>query len=105
LLAGIYHHEGYGTLEFRQQSHQGAAVLVAERSETVWAQHITLEHASGDYWTALWRFRDDDPDFGQFFKAKFVVGSSGTVDGLEVVFRAGADGFLDGVVMYERIQK
>ncbi|KJK80157.1 hypothetical protein H634G_04396 [Metarhizium anisopliae BRIP 53293] len=105
LLAGTYYHDGYGRLALSEQTgNDGRTLLVADRSEFVWAQRVTLEHASGDYWTARWRFRDEGPETGQFFKAHFVVGSDGEVEGLEVTYRAGVDGFLDGVVFYARAE-
>lgn len=106
LLAGKYHHEGYGSLVLTEGPHDDKnkeSILVAERPEFVWSQSVTLEHASGDYWTARWRVTYDNPEDGSFFKARFVMGSDGRVSGLEVEYRQGVDGFLDGVVFYERI--
>lgn len=64
---------------------------------------MTLEHASGDYWTARWRATSGNPEDGEFYKARFVMGSDSGVKGLEVEHRQGVDGFLDGVVFYERV--
>ncbi|KHN95705.1 Beta-lactamase/transpeptidase-like protein [Metarhizium album ARSEF 1941] len=110
-LAGTYHHDGYGKLKLiltqqavGEDGGRGRTLLVADRPELIFAQRVTLQHASGDYWTSLWRTRDDDPEAGQFFKARFVMGSDGEVQALEVTHRAGAHGFLDGVVSYARVR-
>ncbi|TWU76429.1 hypothetical protein ED733_006955 [Metarhizium rileyi] len=100
LLAGTYRHRGYGRLTLVEAV---GGALAAVRPNHIFPQQVTLEHASGDFWTALWRLRDDDPDRGDFFRARFVVGGDGEVKALEVTHRAGADGFLDGVVLYDRV--
>ncbi|KAK2590160.1 hypothetical protein QQS21_012156, partial [Conoideocrella luteorostrata] len=67
-LQGTYHHQGYGTIELIEEAHpkkEGEKVLVAYRPEALWPLKLTLEHASGDYWTVYVTESEDNPEVGK----------------------------------------
>lgn len=105
-LSGVYNNEGYGSFELRRESHStkpGEAILVADRDKFVWKHHLTLHHASGDYWTVFRNINDAGPSMASFSRGRFMVGVDGKITGLAITY---SDFAVDihTEILYQRVQ-
>lgn len=95
-LAGTYHDEGYGTMDFTVQDQDGKQVLVAERPDLWLEVDVTLRHVSGQHWVV--HIAQTGPEGGEDHdvRGSFEIG----VDGKPKSFAVDFD--KDGMVVFAR---
>ncbi|KAM4067628.1 beta-lactamase [Hirsutella rhossiliensis] len=105
-LTGFYSNLGYGRFNLVQQqlsANSDQTVLVADRTELLWAQQWRLRHVSGNYWTLYSKMLLGINTVTRFYAAEFKIGVSGKVTGLEVSMYDRYGGVDEGTVLFHKV--
>ncbi|KAF7556511.1 hypothetical protein G7Z17_g1373 [Cylindrodendrum hubeiense] len=105
-LSGKYYAPGFETYHFVERAGDEAStdmLLIAERTDLMWKNQITLRHVSGDFWVAYITILDGPRIPESFLAVEFRFGPDGKPSGLEMTFpdREKANG---GKVFLKRLE-
>lgn len=105
-LTGAYFNQGYGPINLFEEplsANSDETVLVANRTELIWAQQWRLHHVSGDYWTLYIKILLGINAITQFHAAEFKIGVDGKVAGLEVSIYDRNGDVNEGKVLFQKV--
>ncbi|OAQ88919.1 penicillin-binding protein [Purpureocillium lilacinum] len=107
-LVGSYYNEGYGTVHFFTEPHpdkQGETMLVANRTEILWAQQWRMQHATGDYWAVQNKLLFCGMNIPlEFFAGEFKLGVDGKVAAFVADFESRSGQVSEGRVLFKKLE-